>query len=207
MASAGDNQSLARAMRSVLAPETPPRGRGASACYSRAEEVLALIAPGLTTRKSPTSSSWLSRRAPPRRQHPPQARPWLSNGTVAEAARLGFDMVPTRLAGSHSSRWSWSAGLGELDIRRSGSSGTCWDPFVGTKLGCARPALLHSPLRRLVPGPNSSSLRKRIDPSAEPSALAKHERRITECVAQQCGALYVAMSVTASSLASRHPIS
>ena len=91
---AGDAQSVARALRSVLAPEAPPRVAGEPAAVllsGREREVLALVASGLSDREI-AAQLVLSHHTVHR--HVANIRRKLGRGSrtaaVAEAARLGL---------------------------------------------------------------------------------------------------------------------
>ncbi|MGD0377550.1 MAG: alpha/beta fold hydrolase [Streptosporangiaceae bacterium] len=91
---AGDTQSVARAMRSVLAPEAPVHGAGEPAAVllsSREREVLALVAKGLS---DPEIAEQLVLSQHTVHRHVANIRTKLGRGSrtaaVAEAARLGL---------------------------------------------------------------------------------------------------------------------
>jgi pimeloyl-ACP methyl ester carboxylesterase/DNA-binding CsgD family transcriptional regulator len=91
---AGDTQSVARALRSVLAPEAPVRGAGEPAAVllsSREREVLALVAKGLS---DPEIAEQLVLSQHTVHRHVANIRTKLGRGSrtaaVAEAARLGL---------------------------------------------------------------------------------------------------------------------
>ena len=90
----GDTQSVARALRSVLAPEAPGRGAGEPAAVllsSREREVLALVAMGLS---DPEIAEQLVLSQHTVHRHVANIRHKLGRGSrtaaVAEAARLGL---------------------------------------------------------------------------------------------------------------------
>jgi DNA-binding NarL/FixJ family response regulator len=91
---AGDTQSVARAMRSVLAPEDPVHGAAEPAAVllsSREREVLALVAKGLS---DPEIAEQLVLSQHTVHRHVANIRSKLGRGSrtaaVAEAARLGL---------------------------------------------------------------------------------------------------------------------